>query len=560
MAAPHITIQKKPVSFWALPDDGNSTPYETQDFFQKNPGVFLKQAGGIGRMTTLTMRGLGAQHTLVKLDGIPLKDVLNTTDLSPFLGGSTAVDALTWGSSGVLNGAGATGGVLELITPQHTQNHYTGMGGSHQTGYVHTAQSINTPDTNLTIHAEGLNTAGLPRRGRKKYGQKGHAQRGAFAARFSHVVNANTYGFTVRRAAGYNRYYENLSTPKPQNSQSQNLSFLQGHIDHHGLNTHHKIQGFYLHSALKGTGSAENQLTHKGVQSQSYYHHHDWAIIGLGGISWQTFQRDASYKKDIPEGYAGILVKRYLDHGFALKGGTRINYHKTFGSVLTYTAGCQWQNDKTDMSLNAQTGFLNPSLFDLYVNDPHTRANQHLKPETSQTLDTELRHQLRPSTGIIIRPFISKFHNMMKTKSLAGGVFQKQNIAGNSYVSGLESSVIHTPTETFKYTLSYSHTRYNLNAPNTNTEFPENKISLQGDYTPSVDTILSATGHFVGARRSQGHQLKAYALLNLKATHHLTKNTKLFARIENVFNTRYETIHNFETEGQSFYVGVHICH
>ncbi|UNM05642.1 MAG: hypothetical protein H6925_03680 [Holosporaceae bacterium] len=49
--------------------------------------------------------------------------------------------------------------------------------------------------------------------------------------------------------------------------------------------------------------------------------------------------------------------------------------------------GTEWAEKTKGIALGMRTGYLNPSLYDLHVNDQYIRANPHLRPEESQTFD-----------------------------------------------------------------------------------------------------------------------------------------------------------------------------
>ncbi|MCB0480348.1 MAG: TonB-dependent receptor plug domain-containing protein [Flavobacteriales bacterium] len=70
---------------------------------------------GSGALSTASMRGLGAHHTKVFWNGIPLNSGMNgTTDLS-LISKSTFSDVyLNYGASGIINGAGGLGGAIDL--------------------------------------------------------------------------------------------------------------------------------------------------------------------------------------------------------------------------------------------------------------------------------------------------------------------------------------------------------------------------------------------------------------------------------------------------------------
>ncbi|HUM10832.1 MAG TPA: TonB-dependent receptor [Myxococcaceae bacterium] len=82
----------------------------------ESPGVALQQSGGLGQSEQLTLRGASSTGVLVLLDGVPLNGLGGIADLSLVpLAGLQRVEVLR-GGAGARYGAGALGGVVNLVT------------------------------------------------------------------------------------------------------------------------------------------------------------------------------------------------------------------------------------------------------------------------------------------------------------------------------------------------------------------------------------------------------------------------------------------------------------
>ena len=70
---------------------------------------------------------------------------------------------------------------------------------------------------------------------------------------------------------------------------------------------------------------------------------------------------------------------------------------------------------------------------------------------------------------------------------------------------------------------------------------------------------MTAIGHRIDANNDFPYNrvtLRPYAKLDLRASYKMTDNIALFARIENLTNTRYEEIRDYGTAGRSFFAGM----
>lgn len=90
------------------------------------PGALLREYGGGGALQTISLRGMGAEHTMVLLDGVPMNSA--QTGITDFrllpTDAVTSVEASGGGNSALL-GSSAIGGVIDMVTvpadgPDHT--------------------------------------------------------------------------------------------------------------------------------------------------------------------------------------------------------------------------------------------------------------------------------------------------------------------------------------------------------------------------------------------------------------------------------------------------------
>ncbi len=80
------------------------------------PGVVLQQSGGLGQSEQLTLRGASSTGVLVLLDGVPLNGLGGIADLSLVPLAAVHQAEVLRGGAGARYGAGALGGVVNLVT------------------------------------------------------------------------------------------------------------------------------------------------------------------------------------------------------------------------------------------------------------------------------------------------------------------------------------------------------------------------------------------------------------------------------------------------------------
>jgi iron complex outermembrane receptor protein len=80
------------------------------------PGVTVRTFGGLGALSTISIRGAGSESVLVLLDGVPLNPTGGMVDLSDIPLSSLERIEIIRGGEGSSLGAGAVGGVVRLIS------------------------------------------------------------------------------------------------------------------------------------------------------------------------------------------------------------------------------------------------------------------------------------------------------------------------------------------------------------------------------------------------------------------------------------------------------------
>ncbi|MFA5272355.1 MAG: TonB-dependent receptor, partial [Candidatus Omnitrophota bacterium] len=96
---------------------------------------------------------------------------------------------------------------------------------------------------------------------------------------------------------------------------------------------------------------------------------------------------------------------------------------------------------------------------------------------------------------------------------------------------------------------------------------PKRQVNLDIDwrFIPKADVNLGVT--YVGSRRDVVYDAyynesflidKAYTVVRLASHYDITQNCRIFARIENLFDKKYQEIPGYAMPGRSFYGGIKV--
>ena len=109
------------------------------------PGVVLQQSGGTGQAEQLTLRGASSTGVLVLLDGVPLNGLGGIADLSLVPLPAVEQAEVLRGGAGARYGAGALGGVVNLVTRSAAEPVVSGELGVGSFGTIQGSASASGP-------------------------------------------------------------------------------------------------------------------------------------------------------------------------------------------------------------------------------------------------------------------------------------------------------------------------------------------------------------------------------------------------------------------------------
>ena len=260
------------------------------------------------------------------------------------------------------------------------------------------------------------------------------------------------------------------------------------------------------------------------------------------------------------------LQSEIVDNLFAA-ASVRYDDNDRFGGKATWRIAPAYLVPKIGTKLKASygTGFKAPSLTQLFVSFPAFNffANPNLQPEESEGYDFGFEQPLAEDR---VRFGATYFHNDIKNLINANATFTSLENVGRATTEGVETFLSVAVTERFKLRGDYTYTL--ATDDTTGLELlrrPKHKASLNATWLPTDRLSLSATMLYVGSQvdgnRSfsiQRLDTTPYFLVNLAADYDLGKGVTLFARIDNLFDRRYESPTGFQRPGFGVFAGMRV--
>jgi vitamin B12 transporter len=246
-----------------------------------------------------------------------------------------------------------------------------------------------------------------------------------------------------------------------------------------------------------------------------------------------------------------------------LDSGIRYDSHSIFGDRTTFRiAPAVLVGSSTKLRGSVGTGFKAPSLVQLYS----SYGNPDLAAERNVGWDVGVDQQLfsKKATASLTY-FHTSFENLI---SFNPSTFVLENIA-QAKTQGLESAVTVDFTKQVSARVSYTYTdTVDDNTGEALLRRPKNKGSVGLTYRPTEKTTTALTWRGYSSRfdndfsgsTPQRISLSGYGLVDVSASYDLSPKTRLFTRIENLFDQEYQEVYGFGTMGAAAYAGVSVTY
>ncbi|SDS83102.1 vitamin B12 transporter [Halopseudomonas sabulinigri] len=373
-------------------------PASVADLLRRVPGMSITTTGGIGSLTSLSLRGTSATQSLVMIDGQRIGSASAGQASLEFIN----VDQIerievVRGPRSALYGSDAIGGVIQIFTRQGSDglNPRIKLGvGSNQTYTRELGLSGGNGQTRFNLGASLNETAGIDRTRHNADGDQdrdGYRNR-AYNASFAHNFTDDLeVGIRVLEQSG-NTEYDLFGNPEDDFRLSTVATHLQWQVNDvwrtrveagHAEDKRDSNYDFFAfaYNTYRDSASWLNnlQLGERNTLQAGL----DWYEDRLNSTS--AFNQTERYNQ------AAFVQHRYDAERFSTDFGWRHDDNEQFGHENTFNAALTVPLDTNQQVIASYgEGFRAPTFNDLYT---AFGANPDLQPEKSKSYELQWRGQ-----------------------------------------------------------------------------------------------------------------------------------------------------------------------
>ena len=554
---------------------------------ERVPGLVFSRNGGPGSFTGVRLRGADAEQALVLIDGVRVEDVSAPSggfDFGTlFPGEIERIDVLR-GSNSVAWGSAAMGGVIAITSKSLSGAQGSLEYGSHDTFSASAAAGLESATGHLTLSGGHARSDGISaaRDGTEPDGfsnwRAGLRGRLNLAPGLG-LVASGRYSDTRTDIDGYAPpTFAFGDTPEFQKTRQASgyagfeyggdtLTLASGvalsNTDRDYFNPDFSDDSIYGYSG-RGLRWNLNGALDLAAETTLYFG---------GDREWTRYSGTFDALQKTGSSSAHAQIGQEFGQG-TLVAGLRLDDHAVFGSEWTAGANGTWiVRDGVRLRASYGEGFKAPTLFQLLSD----YGNEGLQPESSRSFDlgidlgsgeapfrasaTAFR---RTSRNLIV--YVS-CDSLDRCTDRPFGLYD--NIA-RARGQGVEMQLHARPVNSVILQLAYSYT----NSENRTVDSdrfgnmlprrPRHAATLAADVTPVVGgASVGADLRWVSSGFDDADNfvsLGNYVLAALRASAPLGENLELYGRIENLFDTQYETAAGYGTWGRAVFAGVRISY
>ncbi|NNG82352.1 TonB-dependent receptor [Acinetobacter sp. ANC 5378] len=539
--------------------------FNLSDEVQKDPSIFMKQYGGLGQTTDISIRGTKSNHTLVLKDGARLNSQNHFSALFPTFIDTSDIKQIEIlkGPASVQYGTDAIGGVVQMITttPSKNSGFITGIYAENKTYKTIAGADLVQDNFYAQIRGQRLETDGTRILDHQNKNQKASYNQKGYSAKVGYdnkdALKAN---ISISENEGGNQFYD------WKTRQNHAKRFFENRLINSNIE-------YDLHDDLTLSARFSNFVDNQNVKDSEPDHFDTENNEGDLNLRWsltpqQNILLGSTYLKSDFKSNSIKNTKQNIDSvGYYLQHqhkseklntqvGIRTEDNELFGTHTVGQGAIRYQVlPTTSIYANIGSAFKTPSLTELYYfveGSYPTYGNPDLKPEKSISYEIGLDQKINNHLTAYLSTYHTNIKNLIVTDYLGQNKSSFTNL-DKSEVNGGELGFKWKNQDLF-FTTEYAY----ADSKNKKTN---NNIAYRPKQTFTLSTGIENASYGVSASlitrsdiyADNANKVKApgYATVDLNMYWNINPNIKVFSNIQNIGDVDYKIADNF---GDGWYV------
>ena len=525
--------------------------------FENVAGVSMDTSGGLGTLGTISVRGLKQQYIGVRFNGMDITDPSGTQlsyDFGALTGMGLGQVEFVKGSQSAIFGSEAVGGVINLKTlssnEEGSRGQFTVDAGSNETYSSSLSYERVDQKGSAAVSISRAETAGFSA---KKTGAGANELDPYSGNQISVSFNRelkNNLDFTLSALKSAESIsYDGDFTPLADTI-DRDTTVMRGSLGFSLGATNHEVgltNGDFKRVYSFGTYDSDRKdVEYKGE-------------VAFSGISFtfgahrseETIDAVGTKGNDTEEAYF-LEANTSITDELEISGTVRQTGSDEFGSNTSYRSAAIYRLNK-GVALRAMisSGFRAPSLYERYA--PFGDGNINLKPEESETQEIGVEKVYQTGSSLRMTVFNTSVDNLIE---YSGGYIQSTNSRKSQ---GIELEGKWLASDTISVDGSYAFVDAKTGAEAA-ARVPAHDLSLSisANITPKINSNLKIN-HIMDYKDTVSGSLvdmPDYTVTNLAVSYDMSNNLLGYVRIQDLMDTDYETVKDFNTGGRQIFAGI----
>ena len=549
-------------------------PSTLADLLARTPGITVSSTGPIGGFTAVRIRGAEGEQTLTLIDGVRVNDPSSPGggfDFGNLLVGNIDRVEVLRGPNSVPWGSQSIGGVVNITTARPGKaggGSARAENGSNDRLSVVGQYGIATGPVTASLGGgyftdDGISAAAS---GTEPDGYRQYAANGRVEVALSEAVSLDLRGYYFDGKAdldGFPPPFFSLADTPEYSTAQQLLGYAGIRADFGRLKNRLAFTLSDVNRDNFANPAAIAPDFFSRGRSERFEYRGDWSlnetIRAVVGAEHERSRFNDGFLDtgvNVTSGYVQLVLNPFSR--LTLTGGVRLDDHETWGSDTTFSANAAWRpTDNLVVRAAYGEGFKAPTLYQLYsfYGDPT------LKPERAQSWEVGVEQWLLDRR---VRLGLTGWQRRTRSQIDFDLFFFRYNNIARSRGKGIEAEIELRPTDRFSLSAIYSYSDSEGRQDNEATYHrllrrPVHSLNLAMDWNAYGKVKLGADVKLVGDSIDGfggSERLDGFALAAVRASAPLGHGLELYGRVENIFDTTYQTVAGYKAYGRNAHIGV----